>query len=156
MFAAVLMLLTLSVFMSNTDYFLVESIEQRIAEEVADNHLKLKPLEVSTNLLSEIKHYFTHLNFSPITPAFLASSKQSLIGGRYCSIQGVTAVQLRLRDNKTGKVQSLYETDYDKNTFKNFPTLSDAKKPVTVYANGMKVHIWVEKDILFALTEDTF
>jgi len=151
--ASLLFLLISSLFILSPTYFSTQSIEQLIAEEVVGNHLKLKPLEVSTDTLGDIKKYFKHLNFLPISPAFLTSSKQSLIGGRYCSIQGATAVQLRLVNNITGQVQSLYETEYDKNIFKNFSVLADAKKPVTIYANGMKVHIWVEKDILFALTE---
>lgn len=129
------------------------SIEQRIAVEVANNHLKLKPLEISTGALSEIKNYFKQLDFLPISPAFLASSSHSLMGGRYCSIQGVTAVQLRLVDDKTGQVHSLYETQYDKRIFKDLPILANATTPLAVYANGMKVSIWVEKDILFALTD---
>lgn len=151
--ASLLFLLISSLFILRPAYFSTQSIEQRIAEEVVGNHLKLKPLEVSTNTIDDIKKYFKHLNFLPISPSFLTASNQSLIGGRYCSIQGITAVQLRLVNNTTGQVQSLYETEYDKNIFKKLSVSVDAKKPLTIYSSGMKVHIWVEKDILFALTE---
>ena len=152
MVVLVFLMLTSSLFVLNPAYFASKSIEQRIADEVVSNHLKLKPLEVNSDTLAQIKRYFTQLDFLPVTPSFLATSKQLLIGGRYCSIQGVTAVQLRLMD-EAGQVQSLYETEFDKNVFKNLSKQANAKEPVTVYANGMMVHIWVEKDILFALTE---
>ncbi|MCK5191175.1 MAG: hypothetical protein KAR12_14090, partial [Methylococcales bacterium] len=65
----------------------------------------------------------------------------------------VTALQLRMMNSKTNKVQSLYETEYDKQVFKDFPKLEAGGVPVTIYVKGMKVDMWVEKDILFALIE---
>jgi hypothetical protein len=50
-------------------------------------------------------------------------------------------------------VQSLYETQYDKKVFKDFPKAEEGSVPLTVYVKGMKVDMWVEKDILFALIE---
>lgn len=152
--ASILMVsVILSLYLANTAYFSTQPIALRIAEEVAGNHLKLKPLEISSNTMEGIKTYFNQLNFSPVTPSSLKLSKQNLLGGRYCSIQGLTALQLRMMNNKTNKVQSLYETEYDKKVFKDFPKLEQGSKPVTVYVKGMKVDIWVEKDILFALIE---
>lgn len=149
-FATVLLLFT---FIFTPAYFSTPSIEQRIADEVAGNHLKLKPLEVSSNRLDDIKPYFKQLSFVPISPSFLTLSKQSLLGGRYCSIQGVTAMQLRLVDNVTGQVQSLYETEFDKDIFRHFSKQADEKNPVIVNADRINVRIWVEKGVLFALTE---
>ncbi len=143
----------LSFYFFSTTYFSTPTIEQRIAEEVAGNHLKLKPLEISFNTMQGITNYFNQLGFSPVNPSFFTSSEQTLLGGRYCSIQGVTALQLRLMNNKTNKVQSLYETQYDQQVFKDFPVLAEGNKPLTLYIKGMKVDIWVEKDILFALIE---
>ena len=40
-----------------------------------------------------------------------------------------------------------------KQMFKDFPELKEGSKPLTVYVKGMKVDMWVEKDILFALIE---
>ncbi len=143
----------LSLYFANTAYFSTLTIEQRIAEEVAGNHLKLKPLEIKADTMQGISTYFNQLNFSPISPTLLPLSKQTLLGGRYCSIQGVTALQLRMMNHKTNKVQSLYETQYDKQVFKDFPKLEQDSKPLTIYVKGMKVDMWVEKDVLFALIE---
>lgn len=152
--ASVLILsIGLNFYFTNTAYFSTQSIEQRIATEVAGNHLKLKPLEVSVNTIQDITDYFKLLDFSPISPALHPLSKQSLLGGRYCSIQGVTALQLRVINNETHKVQSLYETQYDKQVFKNFPNLAKGSPPLSIYVKGVKVEMWVEKDLLFALIE---
>lgn len=131
------------------------ALEQRIGSEVAKNHINLKPLEIQTSSMKAIRDFLTELDFSPVESILLKSSSKSLIGGRYCSIQGVTAAQLRLRDDETGQVQSLYQTVYDKEVFYDLPLLKENQKPVTVYSKGLAVDIWVEKGILFALTRES-
>lgn len=143
----------LSVYISSTRYASLSSIEQRIAEEVAANHLKLKPLEITTNTMQGITTYFQQLDFLPISPRLVNLSEQNLLGGRYCSLQGVTALQLRVRNSDSDKVQSLYQTEFDKQVFKDFPELGQGNNPITLYVKGMKVDMWVEKGILFALIE---
>lgn len=131
------------------------SLDARIGAEVAKNHIKLKPLEVQSSDLGVLRKYFTELDFTPIESALIKPLDKTLLGGRYCSIQGVTAAQLRLKDNKTGQIQSLYETIYTPDIFKNLPKLEEGQAPITVYSGGLEVDIWVEKGILFALTRDT-
>jgi len=130
------------------------SLDEQIGNEVAKNHIKLKPLEVQTSSLQVIRKYFTELDFIPIDSEILKSSGKKLIGGRYCSIQGVTAAQLRIKDDKTGQIQSLYQTVYDPKVFSGLPELNKNGKPVTVYSKGLAVDIWVEKGLLFALTRE--
>lgn len=151
--SALVLSVTLNVYFSKLTNIPGLSIEQRIAEEVSSNHIKLKPLEIRSNVLKDISSYFTHLDFLPVSPVSLPLSEQSLLGGRYCSIQGVTALQLRMLDKKTNKIQTLYETEFDKKVFKNFSNLTGDGKAITVYAKGMKVELWIENDILFALIE---
>ena len=130
------------------------TLEQRIGSEVAKNHLNLKPLEIQTSSIQEIRQFLTKLDFSPIESDLLKGGTKNLIGGRYCSIQGVIAAQLRLKDSETGQVQSLYQTVYDKKVFSDLPELKENQKPVTVYSKGLAVDIWVEKGLLFALTRE--
>ena len=151
--ASLLIFSVLSIYLANSTYFLTLAIEQRIAEEVASNHLKLKPLEVKANTMQGIAGYFKQLNFSPIKPQAFQLSKQNLLGARYCSIQGVTALQLRMINNKTNKIQTLYETEYNRQVFKGFPDTKSGSQPSTIYVKGMKVDMWVEKGLLFALIE---
>lgn len=143
--------------MGNFFYFVVQpglSLDQRIGNEVAKNHIKLKPLEISTSSMQAIRGFFTELDFLPMESSLLTGSGKNLIGGRYCSIQGVNAAQLRLKDSKTGQVHSLYQTIYDKDVFKGLPQLNENQKPITVYSKGLAVDIWVEKGLLFALTKE--
>lgn len=124
-----------------------------IAEEVASNHLKLKPLEIKATRLQDINQYFSMLDFTPISSDRLPEFSKKLLGGRYCSLQGITAAQFRLRDTETGKIQTLYETIYNPKTFNDLPNLDAGTPPITVYAKGVQVEIWVEKGLLFAQTQ---
>lgn len=129
-----------------------QNMAMLIAEEVVSNHLKLKPLELKTNQLQDINQYFTMLDFVPIVSDRLPDLPNQLLGGRYCSLQGITAAQLRLRNANNGEIQTLYETGYDRNVFKKLPNLDNGEEPIILYAKGVKVDIWVEKGVLFALT----
>ena len=130
------------------------TLDERIGNEVAKNHIKLKPLEIQTSSIQVIRNYFTELDFSPIESSLLKNTEKVLLGGRYCSIQGITAAQLRLKDEKTGQVQSLYQTLYDPKVFSGIPLLDEDDKPITVFSKGLEVEIWVEKGLLFALTKE--
>lgn len=143
--------------MGNVFYFTMSpeiALDQRIGSEVAKNHINLKPLEIQTSSMKVIRGFLTELDFSPVESILLKGSSKKLIGGRYCSIQGVTAAQLRLRDSETGQIQSLYQTVYDEKVFYDLPLLKENQKPITVYSKGLAVDIWVEKGILFALTRE--
>jgi len=129
------------------------SMVHEIAMEVVKNHLHQKPLEVNANQLSTVRDYFTRLDFSPIESEFLQSKGLSLIGGRYCSLQGVTAAQLRFKSVGINGVNTLYQVGYDPKIFNSLPDFDNGEEPITVYASGIKVTLWVEKGVLFALTE---
>jgi len=151
--AAMIMLVILSVpnsFLGKDD----GSMISQLAMEAAKNHLQQKPLEVSAGQLSGIRGYFTRLDFSPIESEFLQSKNLSLIGGRYCSLQGVTAAQLRFKPVSDDGVKTLYQVGYDPKIFKDLPNFDKGEEPITVYSKGVKVTLWVEKDVLFALTEE--
>ena len=152
--ASLMVFLCLSV--AGTIYFVSshDSLEDKIGNEVAKNHIKLKPLEIETSKIQAIRDYFTQLEFVPVESKIIRLDNKSLLGGRYCSIQGVTAAQLRLKDNKTGDIQSLYQTVYKPDVFKGLPKLEEGEKPITIYSKGLEVDIWVEKGIVFALTRE--
>jgi len=46
----------------------------------------------------------------------------------------------------------LYETIYNPKIFNYLPNLDEGEEPITVYAKGVQVEIWVEKGLLFAQT----
>lgn len=125
--------------------------QRTIAEEVVVNHLYMKPLEVESAEFGPVRDYFTALDFVPRESLLMSDSAADLTGGRYCTILGVAAAQLRLVDT-AGGVQSLYEVAYDPEAHGDIPVLGDADAPLELYVRGMKVQMWVERGILFALT----
>jgi hypothetical protein len=130
-------------------------LTERIALEVARNHIKLKPLDVVTHDMDDIRRYFTDLEFVPVSSALLATADLALQGGRYCSIRGIPAAQLRLIGPHADRPETLYETEYRRDVFGPLPVLENGDSPVTVNVRGIRVHIWVEKGLLFALAENT-
>jgi hypothetical protein len=129
-------------------------VSQLIAEEVSYNHLKMKPMEVSSTSLNDVRAYFSKLEFSLSQSTFVASNNLQLIGGRYCSIQGETAAQLRMQDKTTGNIQVVYQAPYNKELFRDLPKLQEGQVPIRHFVNGIGVDIWVEKGILFARSFD--
>jgi hypothetical protein len=127
-------------------------VSQRIATEVVHNHHKLKPLEIKSEKTSELNDYFTKLDFSLIDSTLITADNWKLLGGRYCSIQGITAAQLRVVDKNTDKLQTLYQAAYDPEIHGVLPNVNERETPLQRYANGVIVNLWVENGLLFALT----
>lgn len=128
-------------------------VTQRIALEVARNHIRLKPLDVKTDSMDAIRRYFTDLDFMPVQSSLLSNSNLAMLGGRYCSIQSLPAAQLRLTQPGSNGLKTLYQTEYRREVFGPLPVLEKGEAPVTEYVKGITVRIWVEKGLLFALTE---
>ncbi len=130
-----------------------DNLHREIAEEVARNHLNLKPMEVLGSEWSELQTYFGALDFVLRQSRYVAQHDLELRGGRYCSLQDVTAAQLRVADAE-GHQQTLYQVPYDPGTFGDIPHLGEGETPVTVEVRGLQVTLWVENGLLFALTQD--
>jgi hypothetical protein len=127
----------------------VDPLAEAIAQEVARNHIKLKPLEVESARMDDVRAFFGELDFVPIDSAVVAASGTTLLGGRYCSLQGVQAAQLRVADGDD--VHSLYMAP-DRAQFDAIPDVSAGGRPWRVYANGLEVQIWREQDVVLAMT----
>ena len=128
-------------------------MRERIAMEVATNHIKLKPLEIETSNIEGIRDYFKKLDFLPVNSRLVSEAGFELIGGRYCSLQGITAAQLRVKKPGSDVVQTLYQTEYRKDIFEAMPLLEEGEEPVDIHVKGIKIKIWVEKGLLFAITD---
>ena len=124
-----------------------------IAMEVAKNHIKLKPLEVKTPALAPIRRYFTELDFLPVKSQLYSRRGNSLLGARYCSIAGVSAAQLRYKD-ELGQYQTLYEVGYDPLIYGPLPDINKGETPLTIIVRGVKTIIWVEQDLLMVSAEN--
>lgn len=119
-----------------------------IAEEVVKNHLKLKPLDVHSDNMMGIREFFTLLDFRPSTSTNF-NVESNLLGGRYCSIQGVTAAQLRFEQNDG--LSTLYQAPYSKRDFGLIPKIEQGQSPLYVMTKGVPVTMWVENGLLMVL-----
>ncbi|MGH1371831.1 MAG: hypothetical protein ACRBBW_07350 [Cellvibrionaceae bacterium] len=146
--------LALDIDSTNTQPHLVshESLLQSIATEVVDNHLKLKPLDIETQAIDKARQFLDQLDFSPIQSITAATSlglgDYLLIGGRYCSIQGTSAAQLRYR--RDGQLRTLYQVPYHLERYGPMPTAID-QPPLSLSRKGLNVTLWVERDLLMVL-----
>ena len=132
------------------------SMGDKIAYEVSKNHLKLKPLEISSDKLQDLNEYFTMLDFQLVNSSILNNPKWELLGGRYCTIQGNTAAQLRLKNTSTGQIETLYQAPYFANQIGKVPSIDKNQSPINEFSKGMGVKIWIEKGVLFAITDNNF
>ena len=126
-----------------------EQLINSIADEIALNHYKLKPLEIKSQSFGELNSYFTKLDFATTKSDIFSLTSNSLLGGRYCSIQGVSAAQIRYT-NDTGGYTTLYQTVNTGDQFNAIPNIEEEKKPVETHARGFKIRIWREKGLIFA------
>ncbi|MCG8417779.1 MAG: hypothetical protein MJE77_07530 [Proteobacteria bacterium] len=114
-----------------------------IAEEIAMNHRKRLDVEFRTPVYPELAGAMDKLDFEP-QPS--RSDHYNLIGGRYCSIQGSIAAQLKLADNN-GRFHTLYQTRW-KPAYSGLPERRIA-------TGDVEVQFWREADILFGLASFT-
>lgn len=123
-----------------------------VALEVVNNHLKLKPLDVETQSMDDIQQFFTLLDFSPIQSQVLQDDRSvpasSMLGGRYCSVKGVAAAQLRYQQQH---VKTLYQVPYLKALHGEIPVPANGDSPATLSVKGLDVSLWREKGLLIVL-----
>ncbi len=129
--------------------------QQRIAHEVLTNHLHVKPLDISTGSIAEVQTYMDKLNFNPKLSAHLLNTKAQLIGGRYCTLQGVIAAQLKLK-MPSGEVITYYEAAYDKNRFGPLPNAENNEQPIIVNENGFTMRMWQESDLVMVTAQQSY
>ncbi len=121
----------------------------KIADEVAMNHINMKPLEIDSQRIEPIREYFTELDFSVVKSSLFSKQNNELLGARYCSIQGVSAAQIRYQTD-TGNKVTLYEVGYDAELYGELPHIESGEQALEVYVKGIRVLLWVEKGLLMA------
>lgn len=116
-------------------------LSERIIAEVVYNHNKDMPPEVLSKDYQIINKALDKLDFKVIPSKKLAGTYQ-LVGGRYCSIQGKIAAQLKLFDKENNKRVTLYQ----------FIPKDKAINAEGVI-KGTQVEIWQEGELSFALAK---
>lgn len=125
-----------------------------IAEEVVKNHLKLKPLDVETQSIQDAQEFFQHLDFRPVNSLFAertySLNRSELLGGRYCSIQGITAAQLRYTGQQN-TLNTLYQVPYNSAAHGNIPNALNNDVATQLTMKGLTVRLWQERGLLMVL-----
>ena len=118
------------------------SLTEAIAKEIARNHHKQEKVQFVARDYAELRKKMPKLDFPTIASARLDPKHLRLLGGRYCSIRGQIANQIKLKDEK-GRIHTLYET-----------RVSDAVAGFTegeLQIDGLRISIWRESGLLFGL-----
>jgi anti-sigma factor RsiW len=121
------------------------AIARAVCAEVVMNHMKRSPLEIISSRYSEVQSGLSLLDFSIMPTNTTILETYRLMGGRYCSIQGVPAAQLRVREIRSGKECTLYAV-------KAAGKLQDVASTVDSM-EGIRVEVWRQDNVLFALAE---
>jgi len=143
--ASLILIVTLSL----NFYPQAPAMSWKIADEVAMNHINMKPLEINAQRIEPIREYFTELDFSVVRSNLFSKQNNLLLGARYCSIQGVSAAQIRYQTD-TGNKVTLYEVGYDAKLYGELPKPESGEQVLEIYVRGVRVSIWVEKGLLMA------
>lgn len=79
--------------------------------------------------------------------SFPNSEQYVLIGGKYCSLDGERAAQMKIRNIKTNTIHTLYAAPLEK-TIKWITEKDGSSK-------GVSVILWSESSTLFAITNNS-
>lgn len=120
---------------------------QRIAAEVMTNHLHMKLLDVETDSMSELQIQLENLNFIPQYSQLVKDKQITLLGGRYCTLQGLVATQLHFK-TVSGELMTQYQTVYEPKLFGALPDISKGEKPMAIYQRGFEMQLWQESGLL--------
>ncbi|MGB1311228.1 MAG: hypothetical protein ACPG47_08450 [Leucothrix sp.] len=120
-------------------------LSQRVMDEIAYNHQQNMPIEVASSSLEDIRRYLNKLNFPIISPSALSRSNWAFLGGRYCSINGKLAAQLKIKNLTDNKVYTLYQAATEAGLE------ASGKTRLTDMIDGVGVSIWRERGLLLGL-----
>jgi len=117
---------------------------EKLITEIAYNHHKNLDVEIESSSIVEVRKYLSKLDFSLIDSERLTHDTWNLIGGRYCSLKGQLAAQLKLQNKLTQKFYTIYQ-------LKIPPDIEDISRFSETFESGVKVNLWLERGLLLAL-----
>jgi anti-sigma factor RsiW len=121
--------------------------ERAVCAEVVMNYEKHSPMQVLSSHYSDVQAALNRLDFSIMPANSRILEAYRLVGGRYCSIQGVPAAQLRVQDIRSGQECTLYAV-------KAVGTLQDVNSTID-HMDGVRVEVWRQDNVLFVLAGRT-
>ena len=122
----------------------MNSLPYRVAQEIALNHNKQLANEFEASTFSKLAALMIKLDFAPHVAKRVEALDYQMTGGRYCSIQGQLAAQVRLIGEQEKEI-TLYQTQLNK----ELATLQESEYIV----DGVNVQLWLENGRLFGLAK---
>jgi len=129
-----------------------DNAQQRIAQEVLTNHVKVAKLDFENSSMTDLRKHLDRLDFSPFYSALLDLADLRLLGARYCTLQGVIAVQFKFLTSK-GDVVTYYQALYDRERFGDLPDVKKDQIPDVVTSSGFAMKMWKEGGVLTVLAQ---
>ncbi len=121
----------------------------RIAEEVLTNHILIKQMDIETGSIEEVRNRFDKLDFAVLASRRLPHDSLTLLGARYCTLQGFIAAQLLFQTHEGEKVTH-YQAAYNETRFGPLPDISLQQSPIILAERGYTVEIWREAGLVMA------
>lgn len=122
-----------------------KDISQLVLAEISMNHKKRLDAEFVSEQYIELNSLMDRLDFK-IQPPLQILETYALLGGRYCSIQGELAAQLKVKDKITNEVATLYVTPLT-------PRLERVQQQILTYEN-ITISMWQKRGKFFGLAQD--
>lgn len=126
-----------------------QQFRARIVNEVLTNHFAIKPLDLKSQSLQHIAGHFKRLDFVPYLSSQL-NQKLNPMGGRYCTLQGNIALQVRLTD-AAGDSVTYYQARYQSEHYGPLPDADHNEAPYVVLQRGIEISMWQEKGTINVL-----
>lgn len=117
---------------------------QRTIREVAMNHTTRLEPEFRGDTLASLDNSMQQLPFALVLPESIGNAFE-LVGSRYCSLGGILAAHVKLKNSETGKPISLFVTS-------NGAALKDVRTQESTL-EGVDVELWREGGLFFALAQ---
>lgn len=138
--AAAVLVLSLSVGIH--EYGTSSERTARTLNEAAMNHSTRFKLEFESENIAEIDQSMSQLQFSLALPSEFGE-QFSVVGARYCTINGELAAHVKLLDKTTDKQVSLFMT----RSVENLQNIKDTRERI----DGVNVKLWNESGLFYAL-----
>lgn len=121
-----------------------QSLISAITKEIAKNHHKQSKSTLMSADISRLQKHLPELQFTLIISKFLPAHTWTLLGGKYCSVQGKLAAQLKFQHRRTKAVYTLYQTPIIAN-------LQHLRTPIIRHKRGTTVKLWHERGLLLGI-----
>ena len=119
-----------------------QSVTHRVLQEITMNHEKGLDIEVASADYRDLQSRLDRIDFD-ISPGKEIRGSFELIGGRYCSIQGELAAQLKVKHTASGIIHTLYVTRLTA----GLSEISEQTSALT----GTPIRVWKDGARLFGL-----